>query len=120
MATKKKVVPKRASAQNGLPSGFTRVEGFAQTWDVEAMPVLIGTWGKARNIQVKHGKKMEDARVCDVETDDGKRFTVWDSAGLRALFDTIQEGTEVYIAYDGLGVAKKGQNAPKLYTVATR
>jgi len=105
---------------NGLPAGFSRVEGFAQTWDVEEMPVLQGTWGKVRSIQVKRGKKMEDARVCDVETDEGKRYTVWDSAGLRALFDTADEGTEVYIAYEGLGTAKKGQNAPKLYTVATR
>lgn len=105
---------------NGLPAGFKRVEGFAQTWDVEAMPVLQGTWGKVRTIEVKRGKKMESARVCDVETEDGKRYTVWDSAGLRALFDTADEDTEVYIEYQGLGIAKKGQNAPKLYTVAYR
>lgn len=103
---------------NGLPAGFTRVEGFAQAWDVEIMPVLQGAWGKERTIQVKRGKKMEEARVCDVEVADGKRYTVWNSAGLTSLFDTAEEGTEVYIAFEGLGIAKKGQNAPKLYTVA--
>jgi len=111
---------KAKAAANGLPAGFKRVDGFAQTWDVETMPLLQGTWGKVRTIQVKRGKKMEEARVCDVETDDGKRYTVWDSAGLRGLFDAADEGTEVFIQYEGLGVAKKGQNAPKLYTVAYR
>jgi hypothetical protein len=96
------------------------VEGFALAWDVDAMPVLQGTWGKVRTITVKRGKKMEDAKVCDVETEDGKRYTVWESAGLRALFENADEGTEVYIEFQGFGTAKKGQNAPKLYTVATR
>lgn len=109
-----------AKASNGLPAGFTRIEGFAQSWDLEEMPVLQGTWGKERTIQIKRGKKMEEARVCDVETEDGKRYTVWNSAGLTALFDAAEQGTEVYIQFDGFGTAKKGQNAPKLFTVAYR
>jgi hypothetical protein len=84
------------------------------------MPILQGVWGKVRTIQVKRGKKMEDARLCDVETEDGQRFTVWESAVLAPLFNDCEAGTEVYIAFEGYGVAKKGQNAPKLFTVATR
>ena len=89
-------------------------------WDVEEMPVLEGIWGKVRTIEVKRGKKMESARVCDVTVDDGKRYTVWESAGLMAAFDEISEGDEVHISFDGYGTAKKGQNAPKLYTVGYR
>ena len=116
---KAKASPK-AKSENGLPAGFTRVEGFAQQWDLEAMPVLQGIWGKVRTIQVKRGKKMEDSRVCDVETEDGKRYTVWESATLKAGFEAAKEGDEVYISFDGMGHAKKGQNPPKLFTFAYR
>jgi hypothetical protein len=34
------------------------------------------------------------------------------------MFETVEAGTPVYIRFDGLGVARKGQNAPKLFTVA--
>jgi hypothetical protein len=103
-----------------LPAGFKKVEGFALPWDLDEMPVLQGTWGKVRTITVKRGKKMEEQRVCDVETADGKRYNVWESALLRPLFDDADEGTDVYIAFEGYGKAKAGQNAPKLFTVATR
>lgn len=108
------------ASENGLPAGFKRVEGFGQNWDVEAMPILQGTWGKIRTIDVKRGKKTEPARVCDVTTEDGKRYTVWESATLVPAFEEVSEGDEVYISFDGYGTAKKGQNAPKLFTFAYR
>lgn len=113
----------RTAASNGkgsLPAGFTRVEGFGLPWDLDEMPVLQGEWGKVRTITVKRGKKMEEQRVCDVETEDGKRYTVWESAALMSLFNECDEGTEVYLEFQGYGTAKKGQNAPKLFVVATR
>lgn len=119
----KKAAPaaKRGNAKaSNLPAGFKAVEGFGLEWDLDEMPVLQGEWGKVRTITVKRGKKMEEQRVCDVTVDDGKRYTVWESAMLAPLFNDCEEGTEVYIAFEGYGKAKAGQNAPKLFTVATR
>ena len=119
---KAKRAPRGASNgnQSAVPAGFQRVEGFGLQWDLDDMPVLQGTWGKVRTITVKRGQKMEEQRVCDVETEDGKRYTVWESAMLSPLFNDCESGDDVYIAFEGFGKAKTGQNAPKLFTVATR
>lgn len=95
--------------------------GLAQRWDVGLQPVLVGEWGEVRTVTVPVGRgKQEDRRCVDVTQDDGIPLTVWESAGLKKAFDEIEEGTQVYLEYLGLGEAKKGQNAPKLFTVATR
>lgn len=108
----------------GLPSGFTAIEGYAPKWDHEAEPVLQGTWGKVRDVEVirGRGKKAESdtAQVCDVTKEDGHAVAVWNSAGLKQLFETAEEGQEVYIEFLGMGEAKKGQNAPKLFRCAVR
>jgi len=110
-----KAKAKRGSA--AIPKGYKAIGGFAQTWDQTKRPELIGTFGQVRTVTQKSGRKTRKVRVADVTTDDGV-YAVWESAGLRGLFDNCKEGDDVYIRFTGMGKAKKGQNAPKLYTVA--
>lgn len=121
MATKKKPAKrsvKKTASSAGLPKGFRAIDGMAPTWDYEAEPELIGEWGEPKEVEVKRGKKTETVQCVVVTRDDGKRVTVWKSATLTGLFDEAEEGDRVYIRFDGLGKAKKGQNAPKLFTCA--
>lgn len=91
---------------------------FAQRWDCVKQPVLQGSWGKVKVVTVPVGRgKQEDRRCVDITQENGIPLTVWESAGLRVAFDEIEEGMEVYLEYLGLGDAKPGQNAPKLFTV---
>jgi hypothetical protein len=120
MATKKKPASKRAGAASNLPKGFKQIDSMAASWDVEAQPELIGIWGKVKEIEVKPTNKNDDGKrtIVNVTQDDGKTVAVWKSATLTGLFEEASEGDRVYIRYDGLGKAKKGQNAPKLFTCA--
>lgn len=99
------------------PKGFKRVEGFSIRWDCETQPTLEGKWGAVRTVTVPVGRKQEDRRCVDVAQANGVSLTVWESAGLSNAFDTIPEGADVIIHYLGLGEAKTGQNAPKLFQV---
>lgn len=104
----------------GLPPGMRQLDAsFAPTWDIDAMPVLHGTWTDVREVELTQGRKVVTRRCAEVKADDGSgtRVTVWESAGLSALFDENPIGRAVFIRFDGYGKAKKGQNAPKLFTV---
>ncbi len=122
MATAKKKAAsksrKSAGASSAVPKGFKQIDSMAPTWDVDEMPELIGTWGKVKEIEVKPTNKNDDGKrtICNVTQDNGKTVAVWKSATLTGLFDEAEEGDRVFIRYDGLGKAKKGQNAPKLFT----
>jgi len=124
MATANRKKTAKAAAQtddvNGarrLPPGFKPLQSGGVAWDMEAMPELVGEWKGVRTIEVKRGRKMEEQRLATVLTDDDRLITVWESAMLRDLFDTAEEGDRVAIIYHGLGKAKPGQNPPKLFEV---
>lgn len=121
MATaNRKKTAAQAESTNGerrLPPGFKPLQSGGVAWDMEAMPELVGEWKGVRTIEVKRGRKMEEQRLATVLTDDGRLITVWESAMLRELFDTAEEGDRVAIVYLGLGKAKPGQNPPKLFEV---
>jgi hypothetical protein len=67
-------------------------------------------------VEVKRGKKKVEVEVAKLETLDGPVLTLWESAGLAPIFD-YEEGVEVAIIFDGMGKAKRGQNAPRLYRI---
>lgn len=100
-----------------LPEGYTAIGGMAKTWDYQAEPLLEGTIVSFSEAEVKRGKKTETVPLCIVERQDGSRVTVWKSATLSPLFEEFEEGTQIAIAYQGLGTAKKGQNPPKLFAL---
>ena len=125
----KKTAPAAAAAlpaSEGIPEGFEQIGGgYAPTWKPEELQVLHGpVTGGVRVVEMTIGRKKQERRCMEVtRKKSGERFTVWESAALGALFDQIAEtgeGPEVYIRFDGLGKAKTGQNAPKLFTVAVK
>lgn len=102
-----------------VPKGMKALSGsFAPTWDPDKVNPLQGTFGEPKTVPLKQGNKTVDRRCVEFTTNKGERFTVWESAGLKTMFEDVEPGTEVYIRFDGYGEAKKGQNAPKLFTVA--
>ncbi len=107
-----------ARSSGNVPKGMKAINSsFAPTWDPEARKELTGTFGPIKEVPLKQGNKTVDRRCVEFTTHDGERFTIWESAGLKVMFDDVKPGTEVYIRFDGYGQAKKGQNAPKLFTV---
>ena len=125
-ATKKTAAAAALPKQEAIPEGFEQIGGgYAPTWKPEDLGVLHGpVTGAVREVEMTIGRKKQTRRCMEVtRKKSGERFTVWESAALGALFDQIVEtgeGPEVYIRYDGLGKAKTGQNAPKLFTVAVK
>jgi hypothetical protein len=107
-----------------IPAGMkTLGGGFAPTWKPEEHSVLHGlVTGDVKTVEMTIGRKKQDRRCVEItEHDTQERFTVWESAALGELFDVLAEdgiNQDVYIRFDGLGTAKKGQNPPKLFTVA--
>lgn len=125
--TSKKTSKKAALPQaEGIPEGFEQIgAGYAPSWKPEEMKVIHGpVTGGVREVELTIRKKKQTSRCMEVTAKkSGVRYTVWESASLKDLFEQIAEtgeGPEVYIRYDGLGKKKAGQNAPKLFTVAIK
>lgn len=119
MAKAKATARKLAKSTSGnVPKGMKALSGsFAPSWDPEKVPTLEGSFGAIKTVPLKQGSKTVDRRCVEFTANDGERYTVWESAGLKTMFEEVEPGTGVYIHFDGYGEAKKGQNAPKLFTV---
>lgn len=104
------------------PKGMKPIQGgYAKTWNVDEMAVLQGkVEHEPKTVTLTQGKKQVERRCVEVKTDGGERYTVWESAALVPLFAALEEQApcKVWIAFKGYGVAKKGQNAPKLFDSA--
>ena len=134
--TSKKKVSKTTSASasasalpqgEGIPEGFGEIgAGYAPTWKPEEHGKLLHgpVTGGVRDVEMTIRKKTEVRRCMEVtQKKTGERLTLWESAALSELFETIVEtgeGPEVYVRFDGYGKKKPGQNAPKLFTVAIK
>lgn len=109
-----------------LPAGFKAVSAGGDSWKPEDVGASItGILHSVKSVhfdEEKKGKKVtqeaRDVNVYTIRTKAGD-VQVWQSAGLKALAD-IKKGKQVFIRFDGMGTAKKGRSAPRLYTVATK
>jgi hypothetical protein len=102
-----------------VPKGYERISGFGESWpgqDPEIGATLEGTITEFGDFETGKGKDKRTVQTAKIETKDGKIYTVYESARLRALFE-YEEGTQVFLVYNGLGDAKRGQSAPKLFDV---
>jgi len=115
---------KRQTAGSELPKGFTSIGGFGKSWpndDTKKGQAICGVVLEYDSIIVtrKRGKKnvKETVQNMRLETDNGEVFTIWESAGLKTLFEEDYTDLEVWLRYDGLGKKKSGQNPPRLYTL---
>lgn len=97
----KQATPAKSKAPQ-LPKGFQPIKGdFGTKWDYEANPILEGTVTRMDRVEVGKGKNRRESGVMDVTTKDGSVVTVWESAALRGLFQTVSPGFKVYLAYLG-------------------
>ncbi len=129
-ASKPATAPAEANAlpdAEGIPEGFEEIGGgYAATWKPEEHGKLLHgpVTGGVRLVEMTIGRKKQERRCMEVtQKKTGERFTLWESAALGELFDTIAEvgeGPEVYCRFDGFGKKKPGQNPPKLFTVAIK
>ncbi len=109
---KKGAAPKRETHRAQLPEGFEAIEGsFAPSWDFDEMPVIQGEVTRLEYVETGVGRDRRTVRVMDIKTPSGERFAVWESAGLRPLFDRAGKGAIVAAAYTG-EVEVKGRKQP--------
>ena len=115
--TVRKTKKKTKAKVTTLPKGFEPISGFGISWpndDIKKGAMLVGAIIEYDEVDVKRGGKTETVQNLKLETKEGEVFTLWKSAGLRPLFE-YEEGTKVAVIFDGMGKAKRGQNAPRLY-----
>ena len=100
-----------------LPKGFEAISGFGQAWPGDNATVgdmLTGEITEFDEFETGKGKNKRTVQTMKVEDSDGRVHTLYESSGLRALFE-YEEGTKIAVIFDGMGRAKRGQNAPRLY-----
>jgi hypothetical protein len=109
-----------------LPSGY-KVIGRAPNWDIEKHPVIMGERGAVKEVDFtqppKKGQKKGEVRTVRtmiVNDETIGPVNVWESGMLTDFFDQTEEGDNVRIEFLGLGKAKPGQNAPKLFSCGVK
>lgn len=115
----KKSAKKSVKRKGTLPEGY-KVIGRAASWDMDKHPVIEGPRGEIHEIEMpkKKGEKKAQIRRNFVLTDETiGAVTVWESTMLKDAFAQSEDGNVLRIEFLGLGDAKKGQNAPRLFNV---
>ena len=110
MATKTKL------AKSTLPKGYTQISATAENHDWDASPILEGVIKRIDSAKIDN----EMRKVMHIEDAQGDRQAVWESAGLRALFE-CNVGDRVYVQFTGFGEQKdKKKNPPRLYEIGVQ
>jgi hypothetical protein len=81
--------------------------------------MVAGTVVEFDEFDTGKGKNARTVQTAKLETKDGTVYTLYESSGLRPIFE-YEEGTEFAIIFDGMGKAKPGQNAPRLYRIGVK
>lgn len=104
-----------------LPDGF-RVVGRAPNHDFDKHPLLEGERGETKEITLNAGTKNEkETRCCVVVSEEFGAVTLWESAGLRDLFDGSEEGDYIRVEHtETLAPRKKGQQGMRVFSCAVR
>lgn len=100
-----------------LPKGFKIVagNGFAKTFFFESPGDEIQ--GEVKEVRdLTYSKKQR--KIMTIENSDGI-FSIWDSAQLLPLMESVEEGDEVYIRFDGMKKLK-GKKQMRLFTTAVK
>src|SRR5262245_5602056 len=121
--------------KNGVPQGFTKVETtMAGFWKPEIVGQSVqGTVGEAIEVAGPDGRTntfysftLTSSEGGPIVGKDNKKVptVAGQMVGLGGkmllIFLRGREGKEVYITYAGLGPAKSGQSAPKLFETYSR
>ena len=102
-----------------LPPGMEMVSDGTLTpeHDWTANPEIYGEMQIIKVVPVRRGKLIENTRLMIVTGTDGKT-AVWESAGLKDLFDIAKPGGKIYIKYKGLMELDGGRNPMKQFVTA--
>jgi hypothetical protein len=121
MAKAKAKSKSKAKAKvHSLPNGY-KVIGRAPNWDPDKNPVLSGERGATQEVTFDKGTKKERTqRLCIVQDETLGAVTLWESSTLRDFFDQTNDGDDIRVEFLGYGDAKKGQNAPKLFSTGVK
>lgn len=115
------MVRKSVSKITQLPKGFQPIGGFGMSWpndDTKRGEMIRGEVTEYDEVTVTRNGKKTQVQNLKLEASDGQIYTIWESAGNRALFDEDYTEIEVAIRYDGLGPKKRGRNPARLFSIA--
>jgi len=68
-------------------------------------------------IATQHDVGVNKSNLYNLETQDRGILSVWGSAILDQRMALVKPGDKIKITYQGLGEAKSGKNAPKIFKV---
>lgn len=104
-APAKKATANAAWAKVQLPAGFRAITSgaYGEEWEYESNPLLQGiVASQVREVTTGKGKDQRTSRVVTVKSDDdGKSYTVWESASLKTFFDHLRPGMQVAVVFRG-------------------
>ena len=120
-SAKKSAKKTRGGKAVHLPDGY-KVIGRAPNWDVDKHPTIEGVRGETKAVTLNEGTKQEKETNCMVVvTEELGAVTVWESAGLRDLFEQTEDGDTVRIEYvETLAPRKKGQQGMRVFSCALK
>jgi len=120
-SAKKSAKKTRGGKAVDLPDGY-KVIGRAPNWDVDKHPTIEGVRGETKAVTLNEGTKQEKETNCMVVvTEELGAVTVWESAGLRDLFEQTEDGDTVRIEYvETLAPRKKGQQGMRVFSCALK
>jgi hypothetical protein len=106
MATKKAAKSSKKDYSGvQLPSGFRSITtgDYGDVWDYENDPTLVGqVTSDVREVETGKGKNRRVSRVVTVlDENDGRTYTLWESASLRGFFDLVQKSHRVCVVFKG-------------------
>lgn len=124
MATKSKKQSVNKTAKFQPPKGYTvcASAGNTATHDWEKNPVLEGEVLEIKNVTTtavdkKTGKKKKnETRLMVVKTKNGDEVAVWEKYQLIPLFDSVEKGSDIYIAHTGVKNIGGGQKMHEFTT----
>jgi hypothetical protein len=96
-----------ANARKGdveVPDGFDDVSASMEKlpkWDFTKDEQLDATVKKIQEVTVTKGKVTRETHVAHVITEDGEELALWESAGLKELFEVMDRGSVIRVVYQG-------------------
>ena len=99
-----------------MPDGFEMVSDgtLTETHDFEKTPIVTGKVLTMKSVLLKRSGTVEENRMITVATDEGTT-AIWESAGIKDLFDEMVSGDQVYIRFDGLEEMGGGRQPMKKF-----
>lgn len=126
MAPAKKTAKANGKKTGALPKGFaparTRLDGFFEREEGNSVQgILRGSFEVTGRFGVKRVFRIEltegETQIADGEMVGKGAVVGLDETGYTKVLSELEEGSIVFVRYDGLGEATTGRQAPHVFTV---